>query len=64
MERRLLLDVIIRECATVLKLFPSKDQPLLVGWDAITGVRSGSNLKRGTVYIPFLVLNLVLDRLN
>ena len=50
MERRLLLDVIIRECAPVLKLFTSKDQPLLVGWDAITGIIQvrNSNVEQST----------------
>ena len=31
MQGRLLLDVVISECAPILKLFASKDQALLVG---------------------------------
>ena len=34
MEGRLLLDVIVRQCAAVLQLLPSEDKTLLVGWDA------------------------------
>ena len=32
---RFLLDVVIREGTTVLQLFASEDQALLVGWDAL-----------------------------
>merc|ERR1711971_428273 len=49
MQSRLLLDVVVREGATILKLFASKDQPLLVwgntffildfGLDIFDGVR-------------------------
>ena len=35
MESGLLLDVVVREGAAVLKLLASKDQTLLVRWDAI-----------------------------
>merc|ERR1712180_363177 len=34
MESGLLLDVVVRQSPTVLQLFTSKDQPLLVWWDA------------------------------
>lgn len=34
MESGLLLDVVIRESATVLKLLASEDQTLLVGWNS------------------------------
>jgi hypothetical protein len=34
MERRLLLDVVVREGTTVLELFSGEDETLLVGWDA------------------------------
>merc|ERR1719225_1421296 len=34
MQRGLLLDVVVREGATILKLFASKDQPLLVWGNA------------------------------
>ena len=33
MKRTLLLDIVIRKGPTVLQLFPSEDQSLLVGWD-------------------------------
>jgi len=33
-ERRLLLDVVVREGTTVLELFSGEDETLLVGWDA------------------------------
>merc|ERR1711981_1042020 len=49
MQSGLLLDVVVREGATILKLFASKDQPLLVwgnaflildfGFDILDGVR-------------------------
>ncbi|KDO52955.1 hypothetical protein CISIN_1g047743mg, partial [Citrus sinensis] len=32
-QGRLLLDVIIGECAPILKLFTSKDKPLLIWWN-------------------------------
>jgi hypothetical protein len=32
-QRRLLLDVVVRKCATIFQLFPSEDQSLLVGRD-------------------------------
>ena len=34
MESGLLLDVVVGESATIFKLLTSKDQALLVGWDA------------------------------
>ena len=34
MEGRLLLDVIIRKGPTILKLFASENQTLLIGWDS------------------------------
>jgi hypothetical protein len=34
MKRRLLLDVVIRESSTILKLLPGEDKALLVGRDA------------------------------
>ena len=38
MERRLLLDIVIREGATVFQLLASEDQALLIGWDASSDV--------------------------
>jgi hypothetical protein len=35
MQRRLLLDVVVRERAPVLELLARKDEPLLVGRDAL-----------------------------
>jgi len=35
MKGALLLNIVIRECAAVLKLFPSEDETLLVGWDPL-----------------------------
>ena len=35
MERRLLLDVVIRESASILELFTGEDQALLVGGNAV-----------------------------
>jgi len=35
MEGGLLLDVVIRESATVLELLASEDETLLIGWDSL-----------------------------
>ena len=35
MKGGLLLDIVVRESAAVLKLLPSEDQPLLVGRDPL-----------------------------
>ena len=35
MERRLLLNVVVGQSATVLELLPGKDETLLVGRDAL-----------------------------
>merc|ERR550525_2243213 len=34
MEGRFLLDVVVRQRASILKLFPGKDESLLVGWNS------------------------------
>ncbi len=34
MQIRLLLDVVVGQCTAVLKLLASKDQTLLIWWDA------------------------------
>merc|ERR1711931_208953 len=34
MEGRLLLDVVVRESSSILKLLASEDQPLLIWWNA------------------------------
>ena len=36
-ECRLLLDVVVRQCAAILKLLTSKDQALLIRRDALLG---------------------------
>ena len=35
MKRRLLLNIVVGECAAILELLPCKDQALLVGRDAL-----------------------------
>ena len=35
MKRRLLLDIVVGECAAILELLPCKDEALLVGRDAL-----------------------------
>jgi len=35
MESRFLLDIVVREGATILELFSGEDEPLLIGWDAL-----------------------------
>ena len=34
-DRRLLVDVVVRQGASVLELLAAKDEPLLIGWDAL-----------------------------
>lgn len=34
MQSRFLLDIVVGKCPSVLQLFSSKDQALLIGWDA------------------------------
>ena len=34
MEGRLLLDVVVAQCAAILQLLAGEDQALLVGWDS------------------------------
>ena len=35
MKRRLLLDVVVRKRTSILELFASKDQTLLIRWDTL-----------------------------
>ena len=35
MKSRLLLDVVITQCSSILKLLPSEDKSLLVWWDSL-----------------------------
>ena len=41
-QGRLLLDVVVRESATVLELLAGENQALLVGWDALLVLDLGS----------------------
>merc|ERR1719334_494296 len=34
MQSRFFLNVIVRQCSSILQLLPSEDQPLLIRWDA------------------------------
>ena len=34
-ERTLLLNIVIGECSSILKLLASKDKALLIGWDTL-----------------------------
>ena len=38
-ERRFLLDIVIRKSSSVLQLFASEDEPLLVRWDSLLVLR-------------------------
>ena len=61
-ESRLLLDVIVRECATVLELLARKDQALLVGRDAARRVNTPLLIATNKgADAPLLVLDLGLD---
>ena len=63
-EGRLLLDVVVRQCAPVLELLASEDQALLVGRDtAVTLVKQRCRLHQGHG-IPFFILNLGLNVIN
>merc|ERR1719433_2188230 len=46
-EGGLLLDVVIRQSAPILQLLSSKDQPLLVGWDALLVLDLGLHVLNG-----------------
>ena len=47
MERRLLLDVVVGQGAAVLELLASKDQALLVRWDALLVLDLGLDIVDG-----------------
>ncbi len=49
-QRGLLLDVVIGQCAAVLQLLARKDQALLVGRDALLVLRKGG---RGFIRLPY-----------
>ena len=44
MERRLLLDVVVRKGAAILELLACEDEPLLVRWDAFLVLDFGLNV--------------------
>merc|ERR1712126_664906 len=44
MEGGLLLDVVVRERPSILELFTSEDQPLLIRWDALLVLNFGLNI--------------------
>ena len=48
MERRLLLDVVVRERAVALELLLREDEALLVGWDALASLDLLHHLKDRT----------------
>ena len=47
MESRLLLNIVIRESATVLELLAGEDQALLVGGDALLVLNLGLDVVNG-----------------
>ena len=47
MESRLLLDVVVRESATVFKLFSSEDKSLLIWWDSFLVLDLGFHVFNG-----------------
>ena len=61
MEGGLLLNVVIRKSTSVLQLFASEDQTLLVGWNARWRVQCFTIINRYGNYSPLLVLDLSLD---
>ena len=44
MKCRFLLNIVVRQCAPILKLLPSKDKSLLVWWDALLVLDLGLNI--------------------
>ena len=53
MESGLLLDVVVGECATIFKLLTSKDQALLVGWDAFLVLNLALDIVDGVTRLDF-----------
>merc|ERR1719305_1814176 len=53
MQSGLLLDVVVREGATILKLFASKDQPLLVWGNAFFILDFGLDILNGVRWFNF-----------
>merc|ERR1712223_2005600 len=51
MEGRLLLDVVVRKSSSILKLLSSKDQPLLVWWDALLVLNLGLDILNGVRWL-------------
>jgi len=46
-ERGLLLDIVVRQGATILQLLPGKNQALLVWWDAFLVLNLGLDIVNG-----------------
>jgi hypothetical protein len=44
MERRLLLNVVVRKSATVFELLSGEDKSLLIGWDALLVLNLGLDI--------------------
>ena len=59
MESRLLLDVVVRESATVFKLLSSEDKSLLIWWDSFLVLDLGFHVFNGVGG-----LNIESDRLT
>jgi hypothetical protein len=60
-EGGLFLNVVVRKSTSVLQLFASEDQTLLVGWNARWRVQCFAMIDRYGSYSPLLVLDLSLD---
>ena len=51
MESRLLLDVVVREGSTVLKLLTGEDKSLLIGWDSFLVLDLGLHILNGVGWL-------------
>jgi hypothetical protein len=62
-ESRLLLDVVVAECTSILELFTSEDEPLLVGRDPAyrMHIRFPFIPSSKVLNAPFLILDFCLD---
>ena len=52
MEGAFFLDIVVGKRAPVLELFPSEDEALLVGWDAVARVSHCCHWSRGGLPTP------------
>ena len=53
MEGRLLLDVVVGECATVFQLLAGEDQALLIGWDSFLVLDLGLHVLNRVAWLDF-----------